>query len=195
MFLLRRPNRAQITEFLECQSGASFSYPDVGATRTSPPAGYTVDRYCHRLGEGAATFERAVAAVRAWTMFKTGWTHLCWPDAPIEPGSVVCSLMSHLGFWSLNACRIVYVIEGNPDDDMQRFGFAYGTLPDHAERGEELFSVEYRRADDSVWYVVVAFSQPAHPLARLGFPIARALQRRFRRDSIAAMERAVASDE
>ena len=74
---------------------------------------------------------------------------------------------------------------------MNRFGFAYGTLDDHMETGEERFSVEFRREDDSVWYDLFAFSRPRHPLARVGRPISRMLQRRFARDSLAAMTRAV----
>ena len=85
----------------------------------------------------------------------------------------------------LNACRVVYIM-----DEPTRFVLAYGTLEDHAESGEERFSAELR-ADDSVGYEIVAFSRPRHPLARLGRPFARAMQRRFARDSLAAMRRAV----
>ena len=70
-----------------------------------------------------------------------------------------------------------------------RFGFAYGTLPDHVERGEERFTIEWQ-ADDSVWYDIYAFSRPKHPLARLGFPVTRMLQKRFARDSLAVMKAA-----
>ena len=66
---------------------------------------------------------------------------------------------------------------------MKRFGFGYGTLPGHAERGEERFSVEWYREDGYVYYDVFAFSCPKHPLAWFGCPFARALQRRFARDS------------
>jgi hypothetical protein len=44
-------------------------------------------------------------------MYETGWTKLCWPDVPITAGTVVGVLSRHFGLWSLNACRIVYVIE------------------------------------------------------------------------------------
>jgi len=30
----------------------------------------------------------------------------------------------------------------NEEEPIQRYGFAYGTLPDHAETGEERFLVE-----------------------------------------------------
>jgi hypothetical protein len=66
-----------------------------------------------------------------------------------------------------------------------------GTLPGHAESGEERFTVEWREADGAVWYDILAFSRPRQLLARLGYPFARRLQRRFARDSAAAMRRPV----
>lgn len=111
------------------------------------------------------------------------WVHLCWHNAPIQAGTTVGILVSHFGFWSLNAARIVYVI-----DEPMRFGFAYGTLQDHAESGEERFLVEML-PDGSVWYDLYAFSRPRAFMARIGYPISRALQRRFARDSMKAMIR------
>jgi uncharacterized protein (UPF0548 family) len=91
--------------------------------------------------------------------------------------------------WWLNASRIVYVIdEGGP---LTRFGFAYGTLPEHAESGEERFLIEWERDSDEVWYSILAFSRPRHWLALAGYPLVRRLQRRFGRESAAAMVRAV----
>ena len=74
----------------------------------------------------------------------------------------------------------------------EKYGFAYGTLPDHAAIGEERFSVEFHADDGKVWYDVYAFSRP-RPLARLAFPYSRALQKRFAEDSKKAMKRAVES--
>jgi hypothetical protein len=73
---------------------------------------------------------------------------LCWPDTPVQPGADVAVVVSHLGLWSVNACRIVYVIDerGSPE----KCGFAYGTLPDHRERGEERFTVEFCSASPTV---------------------------------------------
>jgi uncharacterized protein (UPF0548 family) len=105
-------------------------------------------------------------------------------DEPVQ-GTVAAVLASHFGFYSLNFCRVVYLLDD--DGPVRRTGFAYGTLIEHAERGEELFSVEWHRPDDSVHYEVLAYSQPAHWLARLGYPLARNLQRRFARESLAAM--------
>jgi uncharacterized protein (UPF0548 family) len=107
-------------------------------------------------------------------------------------GQVVAVMAGLFGSWLLNACRIVYVVdEMGP---VQRYGFAYGTLPEHVESGEERFTVEWHKEDDAVWYDIVAFSRPRQLLIRLGHPFARKLQKRFARDSAAAMQRAVKSE-
>ena len=60
--------------------------------------------------------------------------------------------------------------------------------------GEERFPVEWDNEDDGVWYDILAFSRPRHFLARLGYPYARKLQKRFARDSSAAILRAVKAE-
>ena len=47
---LRRPSAVTIGEFLAVQSKLDFTYPEVGATATVPPAGYVVDHTRIRLG-------------------------------------------------------------------------------------------------------------------------------------------------
>lgn len=78
--------------------------------------------------------------------------------------------------------------------DTRRFGFSYGTLSNHAESGEELFEVSIDARSGDVLYRIRAISWPQATLARLAPPIGRALQARFRRDSIAAMRRAMEVD-
>ncbi|MGE5204781.1 MAG: DUF1990 family protein, partial [Chlamydiota bacterium] len=92
--------------------------------------------------------------------------------------------------YSLNACRIVYVVE--EDGPVTRYGFAYGTLIEHAERGEERFTVEWDRRENTVWYNILAFSRPEKWLVKAGYPISRVLQKRFARFSTQAMLRAMA---
>ena len=58
-------------------------------------------------------------------------------------GSDVAILIHHFGCHSLNGARIVYLIDD--DGPVKRFGFAYGTLQEHAESGEERFMVEWNR--------------------------------------------------
>jgi uncharacterized protein (UPF0548 family) len=190
LFLLREPPDYRIERYLASQAKLPFSYGEVGATREGrPPEGYVVDRYRQRLGEGEEAYRRAVEALRSWGQFDLGWVRAYPPDAPLEVGSTVGVVARHLGLWSVNPARIVHTVEETAGP-VERFGFAYGTLPGHAARGEERFLVEWDRQVDAAFYDVLAFSRPGHPLARLGRPFVRLLQRRFARDSRAAMVRA-----
>ena len=189
MLSLRKPTVDVLRRFLEAQSGLPFTYGAVGATAGTPPAGYVVDRTRIRLGEGEPVFRSAVAALRRWDQFRLGWVEAWPPDTPVRAGEVVAVAGRAVGVWWLNACRVVYVVdEAGPTP---KFGFAYGTLPGHVESGEERFLVEWDRGDNAVWYDILAFSRPNHVLTRLGYPVVRRLQRRFGRDSAAAMRRAV----
>lgn len=185
MFLLNEPNRAFIRRFIEEQKSEPFSYPEVGASRAVAPGGYDVDHNRVLLGRGRETFSKAIEAVKSWKMFDMNGIRLCWTDAPIAEGTTVAILARHFGFWSLSASRIVYVVE--EEGEIERYGFAYGTLPGHVERGEERFSVEYHHGEDEVWYDLYAFSKPKHPLAKAGYPVSRLLQKRFARESKRAM--------
>lgn len=191
MLSLRKPSPDSIRRILAAQAKLPFSYAAVGATATSPPAGYVVDRTRIRQGEGEAVFRSAIAALRRWEQFRLGWVEAWSPETPIQTGEVVAVMGHAIGLWWLNSCRIVYVVdESGP---ISRFGFAYGTLPGHVESGEERFLIEWDRADDSVWYDILAFSRPNHFLTRLGYPVVRRTQKRFGRDSAVAMFRAVNS--
>jgi uncharacterized protein (UPF0548 family) len=182
VFLTHKPTAAEIEEFISRQQNVRFSYADVGSTNGIQPPGYTVDRNRVQLGSGLQAFSQAVGRLRAWQMFKLRWVDLFPASPPIRVDQTVAVVVRHFGFWSMNACRIVYVIEGN-----RRFSFAYGTLQDHAEQGEERFSIEWLESDDSVWYSILAFSRPGKWQARIAKPLSRMLQKKFARDSLAAM--------
>jgi len=167
-------------------------YANRGGTRNEEtPSGFNVDHNRLQIGEGAEVFERAVSALKRWRQFDLGWVGVVSPDAPVQPGAVVGVCAHTFGLWSLNACRIVYVVDES--EPFRKFGFAYGTLPDHVERGEERFLVEWLD-DDSVWYDILAFSRPRHPLVRLGSPYARTLQKQFARDSLNRMKNLAADN-
>jgi uncharacterized protein (UPF0548 family) len=112
---------------------------------------------------------------------------------PLEAGRVVAPLVRLWGVWALAPCRIVYVVDERDESGGRRYGFAYGTLRGHPESGEERFLVEHR-ADDTVWYDLLAFSRPNHLLSALALPGVRRLQRRFGRRSQEEMLRAVKSE-
>jgi uncharacterized protein (UPF0548 family) len=189
MLSIRKPTGAAIRAHIERERGGPYSYAEVGATRGLTPPGYNVDHNRVKLGEGSALFDVASAALRRWEMFHLGWVEMTTPDAPIAEGSTVGVLVRLLGLYSLNLCRIVYVVNEN-QGPLRRFGFAYGTLGEHAESGEERFTVELDETTGAVCYDILAFSQPRHILARMVYPYARVLQRRFAADSMRAMKRA-----
>jgi uncharacterized protein (UPF0548 family) len=191
MLALRRPSAEAIQRFLDTQAALTFSYRAVGATRGDLfPPGYDLDHTRVRLGEGEADFSAACASLAHWDQFRLGWVEPWTFDRPIAVGATVGILARVCGMWSLNACRIVYTVD-DLRSSRRRYGFAYGTLPDHAESGEERFLIDWDSKEGSVWYNILAFSRPRGVLARLGYPYARRVQRRFARESAAAMIGAV----
>jgi uncharacterized protein (UPF0548 family) len=189
MFTLFEPSEKEIENFLAAQRDLPFSYEEVGASKDKIPSGYPINHHRIQIGNGADAFTLAKKAIQNWTMYRLEWTRLFPADAPIAVGAVVCVLVNHLFCWSINPCRIVYILEQT--DKVERYGFAFGTLPGHSEEGEERFTVEWNRADDSVWYELLAFARPHHILARIGFPFVGLFQRKFARDSGRAMLEAV----
>lgn len=189
MLSVRRPADAAIRFYVARQEEAGLSYATSGMTRDPAPPGWDVGAERIVLGAGAATYERARAAIERWAMFDLGWVELCWSDDAPREGRSVAVLARLGGFWSLNACRVVYI--DRSADEIERYAFAYGTLGDHLETGEERFEVSRDPATDKVAYAVTAYSRPRHWLARVGGPFARQAQTRFRRGSARAMQLAV----
>jgi len=193
MVSLRKPSAESTRRFLTAQAKRDFSYSPVGATADQLPPGFVVDHTRVKLGEGEPVFQAAKSALQRWRQFDLGWLEVWSPQTPIQAGEVVAIVARALGLWWLSACKIVYVVdESGP---ISRFGLAYGTLPDHAARGEERFLIEWDQADNGVWYDILAFSRPNDFLSRLGYPIVRRTQKRFGRESAAAMLKAVRFDD
>jgi uncharacterized protein (UPF0548 family) len=189
MFRLSKPHEASLQRIRAACACLPLSYAEVGCSRGPAPAGYVLDHYRVRLGNGQGAFAQARQMFRSWRMLRLGWVEPCWPEAVIKPGELIGTLTRLFGVWAVNVCRIVDVID--EDGPVMRYGLAYGTLPGHAERGEEQFLTEWCKADDSVWYDIRAVSRPGRWLTRLGYPLARRMQRRFGRDSLRAMAEAV----
>ncbi len=181
MIFLRKPAPPTIREILASQANSNVTYSPVGATRAEPPAGFVVDHTRAMLGQRPEVFAAGKASLRRWREFAFSWLE-AWPaDTPIREGEVLCTVARAMGLWWVNVCRIVYVV-----DEPNRFGFAYGTLSEHAECGEERFQIEL--ADNGeVWYDIFAFSRPHQLLPRLGYPFVRRLQKRFAKHSVQAV--------
>ena len=152
---------------------ADLSYPEAGATRDSSlPAGYRLDRYERELSSDETVFERAVEALRGWKAHVGAGVEIVPGDARVTVGETVLLLIKTVGFWAAAPCRVVYVV-----DEPDRFSFAYGTLPGHPEQGEAAMIVE-RNEIGGVVFRIVSFSRTVDPLARLGSPLTRLIQRR-----------------
>jgi uncharacterized protein (UPF0548 family) len=191
MFLLRQPTATETDRFLAMSQDLPLSYAPTGMVREAT-SDRRSDEQVAVIGHGAEDFRRARAALTAWRQFDIGWVHLLPRAAPIAPGTVVAVVIRHLGFWSINGARVLYAVD---ESNGARFGYAYGTLTNHAESGEELFELLLDEVSGDVIYRIRAISWPQAALARLGHPIVRVLQERFRRDSAAAMARAVRAGE
>lgn len=145
-----------------------LTYAEVGATAGPLPAGYHHVQKSAVIGTGRARFEEAAAAGMRWGMLRGAGVRV---EATTEVAQVGAEAIVHLG--PVRApCRVVYVV-----DKADRRGFAYGTLPGHAESGEELFMVRYDPDTDEVFAVVTAFSRHATWWSRLGSPVTSLVQR------------------
>lgn len=185
MFTLFEPSDAQIESFLNEQRVLPFSYEEVGASQAEIPQNYPINHRLVQIGSGAEVFARAKFSVQLWTMYRLDWTRLYPRDAPIAVGETVCVVVNHGFCWSINPCRIVYILDEK--GETERFGFAFGTLPGHSETGEERFTIEWRHQDDSVWFELLSFARPHDILAKIGFPFVGFFQKKFAEDAAQAM--------
>ena len=183
MLTFFKPTELQVRSFIAQERELSYSYTALEQTRSDNKVpGFDNDFNTQELGTGDVVWEAAKEAIRQWKMFPGGWAYVTPNPLPIQINEVVAMAARVLGVWWLNSCRIVYVL-----DNERQFGFAYGTLPSHAECGEELFMVE-KSAGGEVRYVLKAFSKPRHWMARLAYPLARAYQQKFVRASKTSMQ-------
>jgi uncharacterized protein (UPF0548 family) len=156
-----------------------------GSIRAWLGDGWFIDRYAEVVGHGPADLDSAKEAVRTWKMFDQAWTEPVTPVVTVDVGNDVAYTARVLGVWWSYGCRILEVI-----DEPSRFGFVYGTIDGHAERGEELFQVALL-ANDDVEFSLVAMSRPGTWFAWPGLAFARRAQRRFRPGAADGIRRAV----
>jgi uncharacterized protein (UPF0548 family) len=144
-----------------------LTYTEVGATAGPLPAGYHHVQKSAAIGRGRRRFEEAAEKGMRWGMLRGAGLRV---EATSEVAAVGSEVIVHLG--PVRApCRVVYVI-----DEPDRRGFAYGTLPGHAESGEERFVVRYDPATDEVCAEVEAFSRHATWWSKLGSPVTSVIQ-------------------
>ena len=182
---LTRPSAAELRLLLEAGTTDSLTYAPVGiSAMTAPPSGYRLDRWSRSLGNGDHAFDRAVDALRHWSVHAGAGLVVQASGPPTLDSVVAMAAPLPIGYVEV-VCRVVDVVD-QPD----RFGFTYGTLSVHPEQGEESFTV-VRLADGSISFQIVAASRPRQLLARAFPPVARRLQVAATNRYFAAMQSAV----
>lgn len=180
MLFLHKPSTECLHELLSVWQNESLSYEMI------TESGFIADTHEIQLGSGEDVYEQACRTLDEWVMFPA-WAEVARREIRGQKaGQIVAMMVRICGLWWVNPCRVL-----RRCDSETTHGFVYGTLPEHAECGEEVFAIE-RRADGSVWYVIRAFSRPRHWMAWAGFPLARWWQCRFVRDSQRRMTSACA---
>jgi uncharacterized protein (UPF0548 family) len=110
VFFLRKPNRSTLARLLSSDQSNTFSYEAVGSTQRDAPGGYRIDHNRILIGHGLDQFEAAKVAIDEWKMFDLPWFRLFPARPAIRVGAAVAVTVRHLGFWSVNISRIVYVV-------------------------------------------------------------------------------------
>jgi len=138
--------------------------------------GYLHDRYEGRVD---SSFESALDRLLRYDIFPPERMRalVCSPDARVATGVTIVQRV-RLGPLALETA--VRVIECEQTADAARF--AYATLHGHPERGIASFALE--RGPSELRFIAQAWSRPGNPLARLGRPLARHLQRSITREAI-----------
>jgi uncharacterized protein (UPF0548 family) len=156
---------------------AAVTYDHVGSTldaRRFPgraPRSFGVE-----LPGAGAAFDAAAAGLRAWVPQRGLGARIHPPGAALEPGTTLLVVAAFGPAELVAPNRVVEVV-----DEPGRFGYAYGTLPGHPERGEECFLVE-RVARGALRLTVRVDAVPGTALTRaLGPLVPRAQAAAIRR--------------
>ena len=165
---------AEGSRLLDAARAADVTYDHVGSTLAPADWPERTPRVRRRtLGAGAQVFAAAVDRLRTWVPQRALGALVHPHDAVLEEGATILVEL-RLGPVSVVVPdRIVTLV-----DEPRRFGFAYGTLPGHAETGEESFLVE--RADDEAGTVTATVTVDAAMgtwAARLATPAVVTIQR------------------
>lgn len=186
MFRIVRPSERDREKLIEAARDAQPASPGLLTLANGVvgplPRGFAHDFCRVKIGVGGRACEAAREALQRWQQFDLGWVRIANPTPRMIAGELVAVEACTAGLWSINFSRVVDVV-----DSATRFGFLYATTALHIEEGQERFLVEFDPERGTVHYVIDAVSRPRHVLARVGYPISRAMQHRFQRDSIARM--------
>lgn len=155
----------------------------VGAT-LAPGVAARVHHETAVVGRGEKTFDAAAAALAGWACHTGIDARIHRPDAAIEEGRTLLVVLPAGPVSIIVPNRIVAAV-----DEPNRFGFAYGTLVGHHERGEEAFVAELD-ADGLVQCTIAVDAGPASLAARMVGPAITAISHAALRRYLRAWESA-----
>jgi uncharacterized protein (UPF0548 family) len=151
------------------------------------------------VGTGRDAYNTAVSALLNWRHFAFDWAFTNAPS--IKKNASVVVIAQSLLLWSMNPLRITALeknkkVINNPGGGgrQQKWcqtSFTHTTVSGHQISGEERFTVEWNKGNDSVWYEVYTISKPATFIATLAQPLLRFYQRQFVAQSIKAIKKEV----
>jgi uncharacterized protein (UPF0548 family) len=175
-----------MARLVEAVRWSAPTYPVAGASADRGEGdGFRRHHYEARLGEGLATYRRAVEGLQTWRAHGVAGIGVYPSEEPVRRGDTVVVTLG-ARFLALAApCRVVAVI-----DEPARWGFTYATLPGHPEQGEESFVVGLE-ADGSVRFRIDVVSRPGDRLVRLAGGAGRAAQAAGSRAYLRALQRYV----
>lgn len=187
------PSRENVLRRLEASAAEPLSLENTDPSNPSGHRrlpGFARDVRSIGLGRDETAWLEAKDALRNWRMFDQSSLELIGGHVPPEPGRTVAILVPILGFCCVSLSRVVRVFDES-DEALERYGFVYVTLAQHAVYGMERFEVRRNRGNGEVVFRIEAVSRPSRWYLWLGYPLTRLVQKRFGRGALAAMRRAV----
>ena len=140
----------------------------------SKPDGYRVHERTVLVGHGEDFWQSASEALSSWGV-KTRSGFQVWPERAVRAGDRV---WLRAGFGPVHVREPAFVV--TVVDELDRRGFAYGTLEGHPVAGEEAF-VLGRDHDKNVSLTPRSLTRSPAGVWRLAFPFALVAQRWYRR--------------
>ncbi|MCP3977420.1 MAG: DUF1990 domain-containing protein [bacterium] len=186
---LRGASDREAEELRSSMVSEPFSY-GTGILDGQAPSGMSDDRLDVVLGIGDEAWKRARRALDEWTHFDLPWAGVATGGGPAQPGQAVVVHARRLGIHMRVACRVLETHD-TVGADRLAYGFTYGSLRNHIERGEESFEVWHDLASDEVGYTIHAMAAPGRWYSRLAKPLVDHYRGQFRHDSAEAMAKAV----
>jgi uncharacterized protein (UPF0548 family) len=150
----------------------AVTYPEVGQSLVDPlPSGYHHIAEQRVVGHGRAEYERAARELFRWAVHRRAGLRIITSTEQVVEGALITSILG-IGRFGVHApCIVVAVV-----DELDRVGWAYGTLPGHPECGEEAFLLTLLPSGE-VLFEVRAFSRAGVWWSKVVGPAGRAVQR------------------